>query len=929
MKKRILCLLLLAGLAAGGGCSRQQYRTCADQEVYGLLNAVDQSDPLWQVENFNIDQNACSRYSDFHDPDHQPMPQDDASAQSLMHEVEGMKGWKKWWDNGCTDTVENENWTQTLPVNEKGEVILNQETSFDLALMHSPEYRTAMENLYLTALNVTAERYAFDVKFYGGDSLFFNNSGGLKKGSTSVLRNEAGGGHYGSGSPLMSRHLATGADVVIGIANTLVWTFSPGDQSFVPTTELSYNITQPLLRGAGRAVALESLTLSERQLLANVRQLAFYQQGFYVSVLTGSNPIGSPSGAGYPSKFTGSASLGDGFFSLLQSQVKIRNQQEQVESLKNNLNQYEEYFKAGRMSNSYQVEQVRKQLLDGQSSLVGLKNNYKSGIERYLIKLGLPPDIENVKVEDELLEQFTLMSPELTGIYEEVNDVLHEVRNETVPMPAGIPAIIKDFKERVEKGFEEIAADLEKLDDSAASRKQSMGNLSRKLQEQHPELDHSFCDADKFDQKIALIKQDSEVAEEEMGDIIRLIDLTIGSCAPEELAGMISATREDPSRSPFSPETIALVKKLKMENIFDPDDTADEEKMRESLGDDPVLQEILDREAKRNGGITKYDIEEPYRKWVGACLDEFAEKLITIRLIQTRARLETVELPIVDIDEREAFAVAREHRLDWMNARSELVDVWRNIEVTANALRAALDLQLGGSVTSEGSNPLKFSSNNSEMNASVRFDAPLDRLAERNAYRRALISYDRARREYYTYVDSVNYQIRNMLRQIYLNQMELELKRESVRVAVVQVHLAQLDLSNPTKAASIGSSSARDVVDALNSLLNSQNSFMETWLNYQVQRMSLLLQLGLFEIDANGRWVDPGKINRDFLLRAAGSEFVSQDDLFGMNQLQDTSVIVSETNADLPGFGFENGGIPSAAETGSQAGDDSLLVSER
>ena len=89
---RVTCVLLALGLVLPAGCSRQKYRMHADREVYDLLNAVDQQDPLWKVENFTLEQSCTSRYSDFHDPDNQPMPQDDASAQRLMHEVEGMKG---------------------------------------------------------------------------------------------------------------------------------------------------------------------------------------------------------------------------------------------------------------------------------------------------------------------------------------------------------------------------------------------------------------------------------------------------------------------------------------------------------------------------------------------------------------------------------------------------------------------------------------------------------------------------------------------------------------------------------------------------------------------------------------------------------------------------------------------------------------------
>ncbi|MBR6480193.1 MAG: hypothetical protein IKT12_00690, partial [Thermoguttaceae bacterium] len=87
-----------------------------------------------------------------------------------------------------------------------------------------------------------------------------------------------------------------------------------------------------------------------------------------------------------------------------------------------------------------------------------------------------------------------------------------------------------------------------------------------------------------------------------------------------------------------------------------------------------------------------------------------------------------------------------------------------------------------------------------------------------------------------------------------------------------------------------------------------------TWLDYQVLRMSLLLQLGLFEIDAEGKWVDPGAINRDFLDRAAEGEFLPQDALFGLDRLEDVSTIMAETNGDLPPVDIPDADLPAVEE---------------
>ncbi|MBQ2037852.1 MAG: hypothetical protein II486_00180, partial [Thermoguttaceae bacterium] len=110
--------LTLAGaifLTAGIGCSRQKYRTDADNEVYQLLNTVDKtSEKYWELEGFTLQEACGSRYANLYDPDAQPSPLDDCTAARLMNDVEGEKGRQKWSKNGFIQSVENENWRSTL-----------------------------------------------------------------------------------------------------------------------------------------------------------------------------------------------------------------------------------------------------------------------------------------------------------------------------------------------------------------------------------------------------------------------------------------------------------------------------------------------------------------------------------------------------------------------------------------------------------------------------------------------------------------------------------------------------------------------------------------------------------------------------------------------------------------------------------------------
>lgn len=926
-------------LSTGIGCSRQKYRTDADKEVYELLNTVNKSakDKYWELEGFTLQESQCSRYANRYDPDAQPSPLDDATAARLMNDVEGPKGQKKWSKNGFVSTVENENWRQTLPApNENGEIVLDQKIAFDLALLHSPDYRSALESVYLAAMQVTAERYAFDVKFYGGSSLFYQNKGAFKKdASTSTL----GADTFDGGA---RKTMASGADAIVNLANSMVWTFTPGDQKFVPTTSLSYSLTQPFLRGAGRAIVLENLTRSERRLLANVRQLAFYQQGFYVGVLTGSSPVRAPSGSGYPSQGVSGAQVG-GFYGLLASQVRIRNQESNVASLADNYQRYEEYFATSRVTNRTEVDRVRQNWLSSQKSYIQLKDNYRDSIEEYLMSLGLPPDIENVVVQDSLVDQFSLMPKTLENFQADISTLLAWLRNKNHEVVgdgvtryvrsisdlkredvqkisvADLRALFENFDGQFAAGLDETNGDLANLETVVKPHRASaLNSMKERFERENAELDSSFFDFAVFDARVGAIREDLDRPKEIVNDfgvvlksrgvkyniakMFELIRQTMLTYSPDDLASMIDIQRQGAGETPFSSEVLQLVDDLHMNSqLNDPiqfssealeQEIAELDKMAENLSEEDQAY-YNERRAKlekslvnlRSGLLERSDV---YRFWFTSCLTKLSEDVMTLRLIQARARLESIELSVVNVESDLAFQVARERRLDWMNARSNLVDQWRNIEIVADQLRSDLSVSVGGSIQNEGSNPVDFRAKNAQFSAGVQFDAPLDRFLERNSYRQALISYDQARRSYYAYVDGVHQQIRSAIRAIELAQVSFELQRDSVLTSIKRVHSAQLDLTKPpTGSSRVGSvdSSAEALTNALDNLLSSQNEFMQMWLQYQSSRMSLMLMLGVFNLDDTGRWIDPGEINGAMLQNYLAQASVTQDSLAGMDRL--------------------------------------------
>ena len=60
--------------------------------------------------------------------------------------------------------------------------------------------------------------------------------------------------------------------------------------------------------------------------------------------------------------------------------------------------------------------------------------------------------------------------------------------------------------------------------------------------------------------------------------------------------------------------------------------------------------------------------------------------------------------------------------------------------------------------------PLRFNGKDGQIQAGLQFDAPITRVAERNAYREALINYEQSRRAYYNYTDRVSESLLTSLR---------------------------------------------------------------------------------------------------------------------------------------------------------------------
>ena len=165
------------------GCLRPLFRERADRDAYCLVEAKA-NDPRWPLDGYTIEIDPASRMYDPFNPDFPPMPPDDPAAHRYMHCVDCKHGWPFWHKHGDTPHVENPHWFSLLPTDEDGKLQLDIDSAVQLALLHAPDFQTELETLFLSALDVSFERFRFDTQFFAGTDAIYTADGRNRSGAS-------------------------------------------------------------------------------------------------------------------------------------------------------------------------------------------------------------------------------------------------------------------------------------------------------------------------------------------------------------------------------------------------------------------------------------------------------------------------------------------------------------------------------------------------------------------------------------------------------------------------------------------------------------------------------------------------------------------------------------------------------------------------
>lgn len=475
----LVLVLLVSVLFAVSGCkrTRSEHRLQADREAYNTI-AERNADPRWHASDYRIEIDPRSRYYDPYDPDRPPMPEDDPASHEYMRYVDGMKGWTHWDENGVRTELENPAWRGTLgdyvDVNESGTVKLNLDSTLELAYVHSPSQQAQLETLYLSALDVTTERFRLDTQFFGGYGARYNrnraaNTKQVTLGKDPVLQAQ--------------RRTATAGQLLLGFANSFVVNVSNGATNFAASVA-SFSLVQPLLRGAGRDVALEQLTLAERTLLANLRAYYQYRQGFYTQVTIGELGVAGLQRGGSSTSISGFSGQGGvgGYIGLLQQLQRKRNTEGNLSLQERTLSRLVAFQDIG-VIDMVQVDQFLQDIQSQRASLLGIHNSYELALDYYKTgTLGLPPDLP-IELDDSLIRQFQLVAPEATAVEDRIVELQDRVgmlsNNAGLQSLGQVLADAAVLLESVRRHLDNVAPDLDRMEAATPTREQTMSDQER------------------------------------------------------------------------------------------------------------------------------------------------------------------------------------------------------------------------------------------------------------------------------------------------------------------------------------------------------------------------------------------------------------------------------------------------------------------
>lgn len=205
-----------------------------------------------------------------------------------------------------------------------------------------------------------------------------------------------------------------------------------------------------------------------------------------------------------------------------------------------------------------------------------------------------------------------------------------------------------------------------------------------------------------------------------------------------------------------------------------------------------------------------------------------------------------IEVAALDAQFAGAESAALKYRLDLQTARDRIEDAMRGTSNAANQLGPSLDLSGGAALGNRTGTPGKdIDSRTLDYDAALTLDLPVDRLPERNEYRRSLIALEQSKRRLVDLRETILSDVRTAERSIRSAKYSVDIQRAGIELA-----RQRLDFANESLLLGRVTNS-REVVEAQQSLLNAQDAFDRARARLTIQMLQFLRDTGTLRVDPN------------------------------------------------------------------------------
>jgi hypothetical protein len=320
-------------------CTQARYRRAADKEVYKIIQEKQKA-ALGETNAFTIDTPYSHRKPD------------DVKAAEII-----------------ADRMREAKQILTLP------------EALRIAVEHSREYQLRKEVLYLSALNLTGERFAYVPHFLAGTDVIAARIPG--EDPSVKFASEAG----------LTQALKTGGRVGINLMNDILHFYTGGRRDSALST-VALSLSQPLLRGAGARVAAENLTQAERDVIYDIRTFSYYQDGFL--------SVGAAGGGGGGGGGGAAAGIVRRYLELMKQQDTVKNQYNNFLS-RVALRERAEALAVDRLA-PFQADQAVQEELTARNTYILEVERYRTALDEFKITLGLPPGYD-IRLDETVLAE--------------------------------------------------------------------------------------------------------------------------------------------------------------------------------------------------------------------------------------------------------------------------------------------------------------------------------------------------------------------------------------------------------------------------------------------------------------------------------------------------------------------------------------------